>query len=147
MDKKNRFNFTEIVIAIAVVILLAVIAFPKMANTLRKSNENAAKASLASLRNAIAMYYGDHEGNYPGPTIVEELTGDAKYIREIPLASCPSYHSKSNKILIKGTESSNDTGEWIYKADDTEDNSGRVQGQIWINCMHKDSKGNVWSEL
>ncbi|MCL2390116.1 MAG: hypothetical protein FWD54_01175 [Endomicrobia bacterium] len=147
MDKKNRFSFTEIVIAAAVVVLLAVIAFPKMANTLRKSNENATKASLASLRSAIAMYYGDNEGNYPGTNIAEELTKDAKYIKEIPFASCPPYHAKSNKILIKGTEASNDTGEWIYKADDTEDNSGRVQGQIWINCSHKDSKGNVWSEL
>ncbi|MCL2485315.1 MAG: type II secretion system GspH family protein [Endomicrobia bacterium] len=148
MNKKDDgFSAIEIVIAVAVIILLAIIAVPKMADTLKKSNENATKASLGSLRSAIAMYYGDHEGNYPDANIAEELTKDAKYIASIPAASGSSYHPKSNKIVISGTEISNDTGEWIYKADDTEDENGRVKGQIWINCTHKDSKGNVWNEL
>ncbi|MDR1695158.1 MAG: prepilin-type N-terminal cleavage/methylation domain-containing protein, partial [Endomicrobium sp.] len=84
MKTKNGFSAVELVIAVAVVVLLGVIAVPKMADTLRKSNENATKASLTALRSAIAMYYGDNEGNYPGANIAEELTKDSKYISEIP---------------------------------------------------------------
>ncbi len=152
MQKKNGFSAIEIVIAVAVVVLFAIIAVPKLADVLRKSNEGATKGGLGALRSAIAVYYGDHEGNYPGENIVEEITADGKYIKEIPVAYCPPYHPKSGKVIVLTGENDadipEDTGEWIYKAvENDDDGTGRVKGQIWINCSHVDSKGNIWSEL
>ena len=147
MRSKNGFSAIEIVIALAIVVIIAIIAVPKCVSVLRKSDEGATKGGLGALRGAIAMYYGDHEGNYPSADIAKELTENGKYIQEIPLAYCPTYHKKSNKIITGDFEKNKDTGGWAYKIDDTEDGSGRVKGQIWINCTHQDSKGNAWSDL
>ncbi|MCL1971768.1 MAG: hypothetical protein FWG57_02115 [Endomicrobia bacterium] len=147
MRGKNIFNAIEIVIALAVVVIVAMIAVPKFTSILRKSDEGATKGSLGALRSAIAMYYGDNEGNYPSADIVKELTENGRYIQEIPFASCTPYHKKSNKVYVGDFEKNKDLGGWAYKADDDEDGTGRVKGQIWVNCTHQDSKGNVWSEL
>ncbi|MCL2144947.1 MAG: type II secretion system GspH family protein [Endomicrobia bacterium] len=147
MRAKNGFSAIEIVIALAVVVIISMIAAPKFVSVLRKSDEGATKGSLGALRSAIAMYYGDHEGNYPGADIVKELTENGKYMQEIPYAYCSPYHKKSNKIYVGDFEKNKDLCGWAYKADDVEDGSGRVEGQIWVNCTHNDSKGNVWSEL
>lgn len=147
MQNKKGFSAIEIVIAIAVVLILSIIAIPKLSDMLRKSNEGATKGSLGALRSAIAMYYGDHEGNYPSADIVKELTENGKYINEIPYAYCPPHHGKSNNIITKDFDKNKDKGGWAYKADDEEDGTGKVKGQIWVNCSCTDSKGNVWSEL
>ena len=115
----------------------------KLSDMLRKSNEGATKGSLGALRSAIAMYYGDHEGNYPSADIVKELTENGKYINEIPYAYCPPHHGKSNNIITKDFDKNKDKGGWAYKADDEEDGTGKVKGQIWVNCSCTDSKGNV----
>ena len=147
MRSKNVFSAIEIVIALAIVVIIAIIAVPRFVNILRKSDEGATKGALGALRGAIAMYYGDHEGNYPSADIAKELTENGKYIKEIPFAICPPYHTKSNKIYTGDFDKNKDLCGWAYKADDTEDGTGRVKGQIWVNCTHKDSKGNIWNEL
>jgi Type II secretory pathway, pseudopilin PulG len=147
MRGKNGFSVIEIIIALAVIIIIAIIAVPKFSNVLRKSGEGATKSGLGSLNSAIAMYYGDHEGNYPSADIVKELTENGKYIKEIPMAYCPPHHKKSNSIITGDFEKNQDTGGWAYKADDVEDGSGKIKGQIWVNCTHTDSKGNIWSQL
>ncbi|MDR1196272.1 MAG: type II secretion system GspH family protein [Endomicrobium sp.] len=144
---KNGFTAIEIVIALAVVVIISIIAVPRFMNVLRKSEEGATKSALGALRGAIAMYYGDHEGNYPSAEIVKELTENGKYIQEIPYASCPPYHKKSNKIYVGDFEKNKNLGGWAYKEDDAEDGTGRVKGQIWVNSANQDSKGNIWSEL
>lgn len=147
MRRKNGFSAIEIVIALVVVVIIAIIAVPKFVSVLRKSDEGATKGSLGALRGAIAMYYGDHEGNYPSTDIVKELTENGKYIQEIPYAYCPPYHKKSNRIYTGDFDKNRDLCGWAYKADDADDGTGRVKGQVWVNCTHQDSKGNVWSEL
>ena len=148
MKTSKAFSAIELLIAIAVIAILSIIAVPKITSTLRKSNENASKASLGALRSAIAMYYGDHEGEFPTSKISSELTGyDGKYIKEIPAVYCVPYHGKSNIIITSNFEENKDSGYWAYKAADAEDGTGRVKGQIWILCTHKDSRGSVWSEL
>jgi len=101
-----------------------------------------------ALRNAIAVYYGDNDGEFPTSKVAQELTANGgKYIREIPAAYCPGLHKKSNIVITGNFEENKDSGNWAYKTQDAEDGTGRVKGQIWILCTHKDSKGNVWSEL
>jgi Tfp pilus assembly protein PilE len=148
MKKSSAFGAIELLTAAAVIVILSIIAVPKITVTLRKSNESATKASMAALRGAIALYYGDHEGEFPTSDIARELTDEnGKYIKEIPAALCPPHHKKSNVIITSGFEENKDSGRWAYKAEDADDGTGRVKGQLWLLCTHKDSKGNVWSEL
>jgi general secretion pathway protein G len=143
---QNGFSKISLLIAVAVTVLLASIAVPKMRTILSKANEDATKAGLSSLRSAIAIYYGEHNGAYPDENIVKELVEDGQYIEKIPYVYL-DHHKKSNKILLSNFAENPDSGQWAYKADNTDDLTGRVKGEIWINCAHKDSLGNVWSEL
>jgi type II secretory pathway pseudopilin PulG len=148
MKKSRIFGAIELLTALAVIIILFVISAPKITGTIKKASENATKTSLAALRSAIALYYGDNKGEFPTSDIARQLTDEnGKYIKEIPFASCAPYHKKSNIIITQNFEENKDSGHWAYKTEDADDGTGRVKGELWILCTHKDSKGNVWSQL
>jgi len=148
MNKKiSGFSAIEIVIAAAILAVFSIIAFPKFSSVIRKSQEGAAKNALGSLRSAVAMYYGDNEGEYPSSDIAAVLAQNKQYIEKIPDLKIPGHHKKTNKIITSGYLENNDTGEWAYKLDDSDDGTGKTKGQIWINCSHKDSKGVIWSDI
>ncbi|AKL97844.1 type II secretion system protein [Endomicrobium proavitum] len=146
MDKKNGFGKIEICIAVMIAIIFAIIVIPKLSSIIEKSKEGATKGSLGSLRSAIAMYYGDNNGVYPSTDIIKELTDDSKYIDKIPTAYT-GHHRKTNDITTSDFDKNPDTGGWAYKSDDAPDSTGKIKGQIWINCTHTDSHGNVWNQL
>jgi general secretion pathway protein G len=135
-----RINKIEIVAAVIVVGLLAFLTLPKCFHALEQSKEVATKKGLFSLRSALAMYYGDNNGRYPGSDIGKELV-EKGYIEKIPYVYIP-HHKKSNQIITTNLDKNTDSGGWAYKVDDTPDSSGRTKGQIWINCSHGD-----WSKL
>ncbi|HOX22549.1 MAG TPA: hypothetical protein PLL10_03720 [Elusimicrobiales bacterium] len=67
-----------------------------------KNKEGAAKAALGALRNALTMYFGDHQGKYP-----ETLTALVpKYIKAIPVLELPGYKATSEVTLAKAVSSS-----------------------------------------
>lgn len=140
MANKKTFNVIEIVVAIAIILLLTLVFYPRFMDVIRKSNEATSRANLTALRSAIAVYYGDNEGQFPSENIAEELLSeDGKYIKYIPDVYCPPYHNPTNKIITTPT---GDSGCWVYQFEDSED---RQAGEIWIDCNHKDSRGIDWS--
>ena len=140
IKNKKKVNIIEIIVAIAIILLLTLVFYPKFLDVIRKSNEATTRANLTALRIAIAVYYGDNEGSFPSENIVEELTGDnGKYIKYIPEAYCPPYTKPTNVITTKPTGNS---GKWAYQVEDSVD---RQAGEIWIDCDQKDSKGVVWN--
>lgn len=140
MINKKKINVVEILIAIAIILLVTLIVYPKFIDIIRKSNEAATRANLTALRSAIAIYYGNNEGNFPTEKIAEELLAeDGKYIKFIPEVYCPPYHNISTEIT---THPTGDSGKWAYQVEESEE---RQAGEIWIDCNHKDSRGVVWS--
>ena len=65
MTGHRGFTLIELMLVVAIIGLLAAIAIPKMANLIDKAREAALKASLGTLRSAIAIYYADNEGFFP----------------------------------------------------------------------------------
>ena len=139
-DTKKKISLTEILIGIAIILLITLVVYPKFINIIRKSNEATTRANLTALRNAIAIYYGNNEGNFPTKNIADELiTPDGKYIEFIPEVYCPPYHNITNEITTKPT---GDSGKWAYQVEDSDD---RQAGELWIDCNHEDSNGVVWN--
>ena len=139
-DEKKKISLTEILIGVAVILLITLVVYPKFISIIRKSNEAATRANLTALRSAIAIYYGDNEGNFPTENIAEELLSqDGKYIKLIPEVYCPPYHNITKEITTKPT---GDSGKWAYQVEDSED---RQTGELWIDCNHEDSNGVVWN--
>lgn len=64
--KNSAFSLVELVIVIVILGIIAAIAIPRISSGSRNAGESALRADLASLRNAIDWYYGEHNNKFPG---------------------------------------------------------------------------------
>jgi len=147
MKKNKGFTLIELMIVVAIIGILAAIAIPKFADLIRKSKEGATKGSLASVRSAVTIYYGQNEGVYPstnsatadGNDITTEFAGQTvpAYLSSIPFVKLgrPGYTDK-NLVYYDQLGGMNKTG-WGY--------AGPQTGNVIVSCTDQDSKGAIIS--
>lgn len=134
------FTLVEMMIVVAIISLLAAVAFPRFSNMLGKSREAALRGKLGTVRSAISIYYADTEGVFPFDVGVA-LTSGGRYLSEMPVVQIPNYTGHAANNLV-GTACS----EW-----DCTDNLGAAyrynpnHGHLAINCEHTDSTSRTWS--
>ncbi len=63
---KRGFSLVELVIVVVILGIIAAIAIPRISSGSKNAGESALKADLATVRNAIDWYYGEHNMSYPG---------------------------------------------------------------------------------
>lgn len=71
---RNGFSLIELVIVVVIIGIIAAIAIPRMSRGAAGAGDSALTADLAVLRNAIDLYAAEHGGNFPGATVVTQLT-------------------------------------------------------------------------
>ena len=135
---ERGFTLIELMIVVAIIGILAAIAIPKFADLIRKSNEGSTKGNLGALKGALAVYYGENEGQYPVDNLTS-LTAAGKYMQNIPVANMPPFHAKGTTVNV--ATAVNDIAGWMY------DNvsSDASWGSLWVNCTHTDTKGSAWN--
>ena len=134
------FTLIELMIVVAIIGILAVVAIPKFVDLVRKANEASTKGSLGTLRNAISIYYGDMEGQFPATPLALTLNG--KYLAAMPTARTPSYHMDTTAALLTSEAALfTDVGGWSYDNTPTDG----YYGGLWVNCTHTDSRASVWT--
>ena len=145
MKKSKGFTLIELMIVVAIIGILAAIAIPKFSELIKKSKEGATKGSLASIRSAVAIYYGENEGIYPstnsatadGNDVTTEFAGQLvpKYLSSIPYVKLgrPGY-ADNNHVYYDHYGLKNKTG-WGY--------AGPLTGEVFVSCTDEDSKGEV----
>jgi prepilin-type N-terminal cleavage/methylation domain-containing protein len=142
MDDEKRktaaagFTLVELMIVVSIIATLAVVATPKFASLLRKSNEGASKGNLGTIRSALNIYYADAEGHYPAD--LSALTVNGKYLTAVPSARVPDYHAA---LAAVGSPAADDGGGWTYNNIAGDANFGTVL----VNCTHTDTKGSLWT--
>ena len=157
--KKRGFTLIELMIVVSIIGILAMIAIPRFAGLLRKSQEGATKGAMGQIRSAINVYYADNEGTYPSDDLAS-LTLNGKYLSAIPSAKVPNYHAEVSGVCTGlyagacriglGAPSMYD-GQvgplWVYWETDTPPMVGtsRAHGDFWLSCQHTDTKGSVWT--
>ena len=63
--KSKAFSLVELVIVIVILGIIAAVAIPRISSGSRNAGESALRADLASLRNAVDWYYGEHNNKFP----------------------------------------------------------------------------------
>ena len=97
--KKKAFSLVELVIVIVILGIIAAIAIPRISSGSRNAGESALRADLASLRNAIDWYYGEHNNAFPGQ-VTDGGNGpdtEGAFINQLTMYSNSSGEVTSNK--------------------------------------------------
>ena len=121
--RKKGFTLMELMVVIAIIVLLAGIMVPNLANRLERAKITKAEADIASIESAIAMYETD-TGTYPPPPagistneidyLDTFLTGNDK---SAPPTYSPAYFSNSpnwHGPYIKGIEKDPWGNDYVY---------------------------------
>ena len=139
MKKPRGFTLMELMIVTVILGILLSIGFAKYASILRKSDDGVTKGNLGAIRSALAIYYTEMESY---PTVLESLTLNKRYLREMPQSRLYPLHGESRAVSAgAGTTALTDVGGWAYvnAYNDT------TFGQTWVNCTHTDAKNDEWS--
>lgn len=121
------------------VVLPFLVMWPKVKDVLRYTGEGANKGNLAALR-AAAEGYKAARGAYPAG--LGDLAA-AGFVRELPplwdsgLSIFP--HARTASAAVYEKPEPRDSGGWAYAV---------RQGSaplVFIDCVHKDSRGMAWS--
>lgn len=59
-------TLVELMVVVAIIAIIAAIAITLYQDVQRKARLAADQAVLSAMRSAIAIYYGQHNGNFPG---------------------------------------------------------------------------------
>lgn len=138
LDDKAGYTLIELMIVVAIIGILASVAIPKFAQTVRNANEATTLGNLGVLRSALAIYNAETEGG--SPSNFSALT--PKYLAAIPPKFTPPYHPAGNTVGYGTLADMTDAHEdWFYFNVVGDPNYGRVV----VNCVHSDLKGNMWS--
>lgn len=126
LRSRRGFSLIELVIVVLILGIIAAIAVPRMSRGAKGAQESSVASNLASLRNAIDLYYTEH-GAYPELakfsdqlTTYSDATGKTQatkdatyiygpYIRAIP--ALPVGADKGSKIVV-GTAGAG--AGWVY---------------------------------
>lgn len=139
-NSQKGFTLIELTLAICIMTVLASVAYPKIANSIRTAQEARTKGNLHVLKMAIAVYYTNHEGAYPTDNLTSLVVENA--LARIPLKYTPPYHPEGNSVSAgpKSAQSAS-RGDWFY----INDHNDPDFGQVMVNCVHQDMRGRIWT--
>lgn len=155
MRNRRGFTLIELMIVASIISVLSAIAIPKFAELIRKSHEGSTKGNLGALRSALAIYYGDMEGQaarcaWATNSNVFSSGLVPKYIKEVPLARVgANYHADRSTVMchwyIYQYDEHDGSAGWIYDGAPLGGVYDGSLGQVWVDCTHTDSKGTRWT--
>lgn len=151
LSAEDGFTFLELLIGIALVGALAALAYPKLQLFREQLREKATQNNLLAIKAAISIYYGDHDGIWPGNLDVNDRTpgwGFGDYLAVMPKVKTTHYRDPAkspagNQVVYKSftdepslaVPGSAGAG-WRY------DGPGQSNtGRIWVNSSYLDTQG------
>lgn len=130
--RRAGFTLVELVVVIMIIGILAAIAAPKIFSTSQTANQNAARANLRVIRDALDTYAANNGGSFPASTLL--VTGNnpfTQYLRNGVFPNCPIGQNAN-----KNSVSSASSGPGLAPPTDASGNAyvyDQSQGWIIIN--------------
>lgn len=136
--RARGFTLLELTIVVAILGVIATIAFPRFGAMIRSANEKASLGRLGTLRSALSLYYVDTEGMYPGD--LTPLTQPGSKYMSGGFSIYTGGHGNSSVVeVLPAKDLTRDTGTLGYVS------AGDDPGAVWVQCTHTDMKGLVWN--
>ncbi len=125
------FTLIELLLVVIVIGIVAVVAIPQFTDSARDARESTLMADLAAMRNAVELYYHQHNSSYPGS--VDHTDG----------SGAPA--DRYNSFLAQMTQYSDGTGETSATLDRTNYPYGPyLKNGIPVNpLVEQDASGTV----
>ena len=143
------FTLIELMIVVAIIGILAAVAIPKFALTLRRAKEGGTKGGLVNLRSSLEIYLSDNAGmspmTYSAPADYTQSGLAAciipKYVEAFPTVKLGEYHDDNPTVHMSAYDNRSqdmsaggpgtETSGWTY--------SSLSGGAWWVNCSHTDT--------
>lgn len=141
-----------LILTLAGVSVLGFRFFQQIALLQRKNSEGNVLGRVATIRSAMAVYYGDLEGQYPSDLnalVPKYLPRIEPAFRGVALTYYP--HGMVNHVQYMSSDEYKsgkftDEGGWAFVARGTTVNVNGI-GTFFINCTHTDNRGRVWTSF
>lgn len=134
---KKGFTGMEVIVMLVVFIVLLGFTIPKFVALVEKAKEGSTKHSLVRVRNAIAAYYGEHQGMYPTDDLSSLIP---QYLEKMPKARVPGYLPSSHVSAGNFEQCFTKDGGWAYVNDPADPRFG----DFFVNVEKEDSYGKAW---
>lgn len=66
LTSRSGFTLVELLIVVIILAVLAAIVVPQFSSSTNEAKEAALRSTLLEMRNAVELYYHQHNGTYPG---------------------------------------------------------------------------------
>lgn len=70
VNNRSGFTLVELLIVVIILAVLAAIVIPQFSSSTDEAREAALRSSLIEMRNAVELYYHQHNSNYPGAVLI-----------------------------------------------------------------------------
>jgi len=138
MGAVRGFTMIELMIVVAILAILSLIALPRFTGLIRKSKEAGTKGRLGSVRSAITLYYMENDQVFP-TDYWGLIQPSHRYINEDTLLFTGAHVESLAVNDISDVDGLSDVGQWAYVS------GGTHIGYFYIQCVHTDSAGTIWS--
>lgn len=102
--RRAGFTLVELVVVIMIIGILAAIAAPKIFSTSQTASQNAARANLRVVRDALDTYAANNNGSFPG-SLTTTPNPLAPYLRGGNIPNCPVGANAGQNSIATGTGS------------------------------------------
>ncbi|MEK7477412.1 MAG: prepilin-type N-terminal cleavage/methylation domain-containing protein [Candidatus Coatesbacteria bacterium] len=142
---ETGFTLIELMIVVAIIGVLAAMAIPKFALMIERSRESTTRATIASIRGAIALYHSEEGGDFPVSIEPVPANGFSRYLEVLPPVKA------SHAGIGSGLAESPSGTAVLYTTDEVITSTGRgwrynpKNGHLFVNSSATDSKAIAYS--
>jgi type IV pilus assembly protein PilE len=130
------FTLIEVMIAVAIVGILAAIAYPSYQGQIRKSRRTDGTGTLVSLASQLEKFAYDNNGSYVGATVAATNSPEGYYTISMPTVTATTYEIRATPVAGKSQANDSECSAFILMSTGAKDVTGSCKSSTG-NCVSR----------